>query len=860
MGDNNKNSYPSLSKLESAYKKLVQQGFTGGYVDFRNGYLNRIDDILSGKFQYVSPQKRVQLEIKKAGGYQQYLKQERQRALELFRKQEAEIQEYKNNPQEYIKKHSGLGVEKVNVPTIEQARQAYNNTIRYLNTLNPDGAIKRSGTQHKNVVSNISNLNNNFNVRAFQNWVLQRNKFWKLKGYNDKVYSLGKFGVDGIMGKYTRTAYNALKNEYNRYLKSGMKNYSNFYNKYIYKDPSDLLERMNDSYEILNANSQVNDLFDTTIPKVELNPVEPYTHDEYVNNKLNIMRQYKTTPTPQENNHNVLENDMIGLKNTTIFKFGGLIPKYQYGGNYSSIKDSENYWNNYLANTGYKAKYTEENPLLGLLWPFGTPKNTYEDYRKQYINVFYNKLEKDFNNQVPRSTLIQNPLISKAFERNFNIWWKNQNFGAMIPETSADRIYKGDGSIEGKDLNSTVKYRPGYIYDNGWIKINTNDKTQKSTQGINFSRFQFKKLGGIIKASGGWRVGDSSKGEKEDQIYGTVKGQKVTFDVKDGEPIYWTWTTDNNGTHYTAHKFLMTDQDIAELNAIAKSVGRTSFFKNTNIKSKPYYYFNAQRTPARQAVINQPTNANQPVKQTAPSNQNFDLSENNPLVQEFLNKNGYVKSTPTDVSKNGNISETVKPESETIKPEEQKQVTYSDILSQNTDIIKNKIFNSGWRGAFKDSLNRALMTPDYYNNGDGTQVYDFELPDGTIINYDYLSGNGLLNKHGLLKAGAMRKLAKNFRQQGRNIAQQRYVGIGNQQISPNATPSIVNASIVNGGQPIVPVVNGQVATEINSFGLDKATGYPSMVNNFNGTSYIDPNAAYRAEQEKQNAINLQNRS
>lgn len=179
-----------------------------------------------------------------------------------------------------------------------------------------------------------------------------------------------------------------------------------------------------------------------------------------------------------------------------------------------------------------------------------------------------------------------------------------------------------------------------------------------------------------------------------------------------------------------------------------------------------------------------------PPVQTPPTDEEFDLSENNPRVQEFLNKNGYVKLTPTDVSKNGNTAETVKPESETIKPEEQKQVTYSDILLQNTDIIKNRIFNSGWRGAFKDSLNRALMTPDYYNNGDGTQVYDFELPDGTIVNYDYLSENEMLNKHGLLKAGAMRKLAKNFKQQGRNIAQQRYIGIGNQQILNNSTPVV----------------------------------------------------------------------
>lgn len=177
-------------------------------------------------------------------------------------------------------------------------------------------------------------------------------------------------------------------------------------------------------------------------------------------------------------------------------------------------------------------------------------------------------------------------------------------------------------------------------------------------------------------------------------------------------------------------------------------------------------------------------------KQTPPTNEKFDLSENNPLVQEFLNKNGYVKSTPTDVSKNGNTAETVKSKPETTNPEEQKQVTYSDILLKNTDTVKNRIFNSGWRGAFKDSLNRALQTTDYYNNGEGTQVFDFESPDGTIINYEYLSENGMLNKHGLLKAGAMRKLAKNFKQQGRNIAQQRYAGIGNQQILNNSTPVV----------------------------------------------------------------------
>ena len=172
---------------------------------------------------------------------------------------------------------------------------------------------------------------------------------------------------------------------------------------------------------------------------------------------------------------------------------------------------------------------------------------------------------------------------------------------------------------------------------------------------------------------------------------------------------------------------------------------------NTGFSTDRFDFEEHPMEAARKRYNGSPVTSDVQVKppvQTPPTDKKFDLSENNPLVQEFLNKNGYVKSTPTDASKNGNIVETVKSEPETIKPEEQKQVTYSDILLQNTDTIKNRIFNSGWRGAFKDSLNRALQTPDYYNNGEGTQVYDFELPDGTIVNYDYLSKNEMLNKHG----------------------------------------------------------------------------------------------------------------
>jgi hypothetical protein len=61
---------------------------------------------------------------------------------------------------------------------------------------------------------------------------------------------------------------------------------------------------------------------------------------------------------------------MINMRKTTAFAFGGrLIPKYQNGSAYLKVKDDENYWNNYLANTGYKPVYNKNSA-------------TWEDYYK----------------------------------------------------------------------------------------------------------------------------------------------------------------------------------------------------------------------------------------------------------------------------------------------------------------------------------------------------------------------------------------------------------------------------------------------------------------------------------------------
>lgn len=817
MGDNNRGSYSGLvkpvptitygeaSKINDAYKKLVQQGFKGTYADFRSGFSNKVDDILSGKFKFSTPQSRTQAEIQAAGGYQQYLRQKKQEALEQFERQKAEVQAYNNNPQEYIKSHSGLGVEEFQAPSIEQARLAYNNTMRYLNNLNPNGSVRTSRNTvvnknviNRNTVNRNTDVNNNFNIKAFQNWVLQRNKFWKSRDYDNNVYSLGKSGVDGIMGKYTRNAYNALKNEYNKYLKSGMKNYSNFYNKYIYKDPTDLLERMNDEIEILNANAQVNDILDTTIPKVEFNPVEPYTHDEYVNNKLNIMRQYKTDPTPQENNHNVTENDMIGLQKTMIFKYGGGIPKYQNGSLFEKGMS-------YVSNAIRQARDSE--------FVEGADREVGQNITGNNVGRFI--LNRIANNLDPNSTLfgwrmppgirtiLGSPVTLASLVPTIN----PSSIGLGILQYASDKLYEESNENQNKQQKSNIQ---------------TQNKPQTKS---NYSQIQLRKLGGIIKASGGWRVADPSKGEKEGQIYGTVNGQTVTFGTdKSGYPVYFTWTTDNTGKkHFVPHRFKLTDRDIWELKKIEPSL------IPNDIEQKDYYYgyVNNQSSPTV------PLNAS---TQTPSASAKFDLSENNPLVQEFLKKNGYVKSTPTDASKNGNIVETIKPKPETTKPEEQKQVTYSDVLLQNTDTIKNRIFNSGWRGAFKDSLNRALMTPDYYNNGDGTQVFDFELPDGTIVNYDYLSGNGMLNRRGLLKAGAMRKLVKNFKQQGRNIAQQRYVGVGLNPIQTNQNTQIQL-------NPVNPV---QIDNSVSLLGPEKINPGIDFINSLN-SSNLTSNTSPRLE-------------
>ncbi len=448
-----------------------------------------------------------------------------------------------------------------------------------------------------------------------------------------------------------------------------------------------------------------------------------------------------------------------------MFKNGGLIPKYQYGGNYLDIRDNENYWNNYLANTGYKAKYTEVNPLLGLLWPFGIAKNTYADYRDQYTNAFYNKLEKDFNNQVPRSTLIQNPLINKAFERNFNIWWKNQNFGAMIPETSANRIYKGDGSNEGKDLNSTVQYRPGYIYDNGWIKININDSNSKTKQKLNsnpstepknrkfkinpnFDISKFKKNGGIIKALNGIKIVRKTRDGRYEIISNDDKG--YFFDPST------QLLTDNKG-----NQGLFTTYDLTQLFKVNPEFAKNlvdagySFTKSgaagdhntTDLVQVIYNSYVPKKNITESTNVNERPTA--PPAQVVPpvqsSQQGFTPEQ---FFDTLFGNQEYAKKFKQFLG----IPDTSTESETTVKQPE--VPTYESLVRVNTASMNDNINNGNFRRQYRKAFNEALLNGTIYgaNNPNGTLVFD----SNAVMGYDEENGNpiyatadNIMQKYGL---------------------------------------------------------------------------------------------------------------
>lgn len=276
-----------------------------------------------------------------------------------------------------------------------------------------------------------------------------------------------------------------------------------------------------------------------------------------------------------------------------------------------------------------------------------------------------------------------------------------------------------------------------------------------------------------------------------------VKSNPISYT----EYLNWNKTQPTQNRTNSTNKFQWNNKYWAKIGNKYKGLGYNDYMQefnkwfnqqNFNSLEKDNRNYIAKQNWDRYVKLgyNKPVNTfNEVVVTPEKGSKTDDLNDNTSLAQtnEWKTKYEQVLKELQELKNSTKVETPAKTETPIVE-ESKNGNTYESIVEANTNLAKNRIFNSGWRGAFKDTLNQALMTPDYYNNGEGTQVFDFELPDGTVVNYDYLSGNGMLNKHGLLKAGAMRKLAKNFKQQGRNIAQQRYVGVGNQQILPNAAP------------------------------------------------------------------------
>lgn len=419
-----------------------------------------------------------------------------------------------------------------------ESRQNQNNLGKTSFTLNTDNQGIKNNTNIKNQNSS------NFDVQAFQNWVLQRNAFNTSKGYSNSNFSLGKYGADGIMGKYTRNAYNALKDEYNRYLKSGNKNYQDFYNKHIYIP-----------------------MQDTNITKTEINP------------------QLELEPASINN------VDVLNLDNTTKFALGGrMIPKYQFGNIFSRITNNSlptNVFNNVVSTL----------PLI----PFSTvPVKE---------NAIAYTLSRIINSKI-------NEYRSKQ---------QNQNWNQHTLQTMTD-WYK-----------QPVESGKFVEYANSGVKSAVDEAKSSSATGT--------------------ETATTPRAASTGTSAGTGAGT--------------TGTTGTTGT-------------------------------------------GAGTTP--------------------------------------------------EAAK----TEATKPES----------LTYEQVLKNNTDAISDRIGSSAFRGAYRDAINKALKTKDYYYKGQGSQIFDFKLPDGTVVDFDYLNNkeNNLLNRKGLLKAGAMRKLAKRYNNAGVDIARQRMLG------------------------------------------------------------------------------------
>ena len=188
--------------------------------------------------------------------------------------------------------------------------------------------------------------------------------------------------------------------------------------------------------------------------------------------------------------------------------------------------------------------------------------------------------------------------------------------------------------------------------------------------------------------------------------------------------------------------------------------------------------------------------------------------------------------------------------------------TYESLVKVNTASMNDNINSGNFRRQYRKAFNEALLNGTIYgaNNPNGTLVFD----SNAVMGYDEESGNpiyataaNIMQKYGLdgkISRRDMRMLRKDIIKNQNQVRMNNisnFLGI----ISPAVASPAVD-SIISSGQPITPSINGQVTTGINDYGIDKANGYPNITNSFNGTSDIDPNAVYRAQQELENQKRL----
>lgn len=192
---------------------------------------------------------------------------------------------------------------------------------------------------------------------------------------------------------------------------------------------------------------------------------------------------------------------------------------------------------------------------------------------------------------------------------------------------------------------------------------------------------------------------------------------------------------------------------------------------NTGFSTDRFDFEEHPMEAARKRYNGSPVTSNAQVKppvQTPPTDEEFDLSENNPLVQKFLKDNGYTKAsieTPEYqngmhyVYNNGKFEET----ETSIKPE---APTYESLVQANTTAFNNGMNSASWRRNFRKSFNNALLNGDMYGiNPNGSQVFDI---NGMNVSEMIQNIGGLDPRKGLTRRG-MRLLKKQQKAYNGNI-------------------------------------------------------------------------------------------